>query len=550
MEKKKISIEKLYYAGLAIVVMAVFILIGYAGGIFNKNTLEPLEDFNQGWTITFADRMTDNDGVKGYHNIFEKKLDKDIEQSKYIGFVSYHQFVKVYANDELIYSFGYDITKSIMKSPGNVYNIVPVSGYKAGTDIRIELVSVYDKYGKFEPDIMMGRKSDFYYKSINRSMIAIIICLILLFTGIVFVGVWLVLSRRFGLNYALMYLGTFSILIAIWSIHETDLMYIIPTNKQIATYISFVTFTCLVTPVVLFIRETYGQDEAKTLNRVCFVNTVISGIIFVLQFFKIFDFVEMVTVIHIMVVGGLYFLFKISIREVYRTFKKRYLNLFSVLVIMLLLAIAIDLIRYTLYYSYDSALFTRAALMIYIIGAGMLNINETIHVIEVGFNAGKYEKMAYIDALTGAYTRAAFDEQAELLDRKMSNYNKIAIVNFDINCLKKLNDNYGHDVGDEYIKKAAEIIMDAFADCGKCYRVGGDEFIVIFERFRETVYYNAEHRMQKLIDDFNANRRQDRPELGISHGYATGNRNDDTMEKVMKMADSNMYVNKKEIKNN
>ena len=50
---------------------------------------------------------------------------------------------------------------------------------------------------------------------------------------------------------------------------------------------------------------------------------------------------------------------------------------------------------------------------------------------------------------------------------------------FDLNDLKKCNDTYGHDYGDQYIMMASEILKKLFALDGKCYRIGGDEFCAL-----------------------------------------------------------------------
>ena len=51
----------------------------------------------------------------------------------------------------------------------------------------------------------------------------------------------------------------------------------------------------------------------------------------------------------------------------------------------------------------------------------------------------------------------------------------------DLNNLKKCNDRYGHEAGDTYLKKASEMITNAFSQENTVYRIGGDEFVVLIQ---------------------------------------------------------------------
>ncbi|MBR5705734.1 MAG: diguanylate cyclase, partial [Deltaproteobacteria bacterium] len=55
----------------------------------------------------------------------------------------------------------------------------------------------------------------------------------------------------------------------------------------------------------------------------------------------------------------------------------------------------------------------------------------------------------------------------------------LAVFSIDVNGLKTVNDSLGHDAGDELIRGAADCISAAFGQTGKCYRTGGDEFVVL-----------------------------------------------------------------------
>ena len=90
------------------------------------------------------------------------------------------------------------------------------------------------------------------------------------------------------------------------------------------------------------------------------------------------------------------------------------------------------------------------------------------------------QSQANIDALTGVKNMHAYKEMEARLDRQITNHRQtsFAIVIFDVNDLKKVNDTSGHHAGDQYLRDACRIICDIFKH-SPVFRVGGDEFAVI-----------------------------------------------------------------------
>ena len=78
------------------------------------------------------------------------------------------------------------------------------------------------------------------------------------------------------------------------------------------------------------------------------------------------------------------------------------------------------------------------------------------------------------DALTGLYNRSSYDEM-----RKQSEGKKVALVIVDVDLFKKVNDTYGHEMGDKVLRRVAGVLSSSFRDADKVCRIGGDEFSVI-----------------------------------------------------------------------
>ena len=154
---------------------------------------------------------------------------------------------------------------------------------------------------------------------------------------------------------------------------------------------------------------------------------------------------------------------------------------------------------------------------------------------------------AFMDAMTGVGNKSAYMDQMTLLNRKIDEgMADFAVAVFDINGLKRVNDNYGHEVGDMLITDAAAAIGEIFG-IENTYRIGGDEFIVILENTvpeEMDVYFT---KLNKYIEDFNRdNTGYDFP-LAVSKGYAFFDDGTDTEYKtVFKRADEAMYHDKEQ----
>ena len=88
--------------------------------------------------------------------------------------------------------------------------------------------------------------------------------------------------------------------------------------------------------------------------------------------------------------------------------------------------------------------------------------------------------LAVRDAMTGVYSRIGIEKNIQfVIDRMSDPKNKVFIAVCDLDCLKKINDNFGHNCGDIAIKAIADAVLASTKNHEICARVGGDEFVVI-----------------------------------------------------------------------
>jgi diguanylate cyclase (GGDEF)-like protein len=105
------------------------------------------------------------------------------------------------------------------------------------------------------------------------------------------------------------------------------------------------------------------------------------------------------------------------------------------------------------------------------------------------------ERAAYIDPLTGALTRRAFDEGVGM-EMAAANYGTVAML--DLDDLKAVNDNWGHETGDGLLRHTVEAMRARLRPLDQVYRWGGDEFTVIMV---QTTLAEAWLRLEGLLAD-------------------------------------------------
>lgn len=152
----------------------------------------------------------------------------------------------------------------------------------------------------------------------------------------------------------------------------------------------------------------------------------------------------------------------------------------------------------------------------------------------------KLEYLSMHDSLTGLYNRSYFEEEMRRLDG--GRHNPVALMIFDVDGLKLVNDTLGHDKGDQILIKTANIISKCFRKGDVVARVGGDELAVLLPRTAGHWVEEALKRIVELIKIYN--RRHPELPLSLSAGYAIRDHCLTTMYDIYKEADNKMYRQK------
>ncbi len=177
-------------------------------------------------------------------------------------------------------------------------------------------------------------------------------------------------------------------------------------------------------------------------------------------------------------------------------------------------------------------------------------VATTRELTETKQHADAMQEMAIKDALTGIRNKTAYDAEVKRLEWQLEKGDTaFGLAMADLNFLKRINDNYGHEQGNIALKKCCNLICAVFTH-SPVFRIGGDEFVIILEGHD---YEQAD----ELVSIFNAElgRIAKEPNLpyweriSVALGYAKyDKRRDGSVSNVFKRADKAMYERKKEMK--
>lgn len=144
------------------------------------------------------------------------------------------------------------------------------------------------------------------------------------------------------------------------------------------------------------------------------------------------------------------------------------------------------------------------------------------------------EFYSYKDALTHLSNRNSFnilcDAYAGRVDKP-----SVGFIFNDVNKLKYVNDHYGHKEGDLYLQRVSQMLAQQFGE-NACYRISGDEFVVVILDVTEQIFNSMVAKYKELIDE--------QEEAPVAFG-AVWDAAPDTIDQIMNVAERGMYEDKK-----
>jgi len=176
-----------------------------------------------------------------------------------------------------------------------------------------------------------------------------------------------------------------------------------------------------------------------------------------------------------------------------------------------------------------------------------LDIDRAIWSILHSFERNKMINRLYEDsiedALTGLYNRRGFLSLAKDAIELMDNLN-YHIIFIDLDKMKSINDEYGHNMGDSALQEASKILKSSFREGDIISRYGGDEFIVFVSDVEDKVINKIKKRIKDNLEIINKSKKL-RYTLALTVGHSKYNPSKkESLKEVIERADKDMYDKK------
>ena len=146
------------------------------------------------------------------------------------------------------------------------------------------------------------------------------------------------------------------------------------------------------------------------------------------------------------------------------------------------------------------------------------------------------------DPLTGLYNRHYLEDYATKACSRVNRHkSNLVLIFIDLDNFKQVNDTFGHEAGDEVLKKVSAIFKEIFRQYDIIVRYGGDEFIILIEdiKYDETALKNL---LDKMVERIEENLKKFN--ISASYGIAVAPKESNSFKELIYLADERMYKQK------
>jgi len=166
-------------------------------------------------------------------------------------------------------------------------------------------------------------------------------------------------------------------------------------------------------------------------------------------------------------------------------------------------------------------------------------LKEQVSKLETELQTTKHENE--IDHLTSTLTRKAYEKHVSFIEEKFQRAgNDYAIIFFDIDHFKKVNDTYGHEAGDFVLSTFAKVLLRSTREIDIIGRFGGEEFIGIIHHKNEKELITYITRIKSLITKHMFKYKEHKISITFSAGLTIRSKND-SYENTLSLADDLLY---------
>jgi len=461
--------------------------------------------------------------------------------------------VKVYVEDELIYTFGDEYVVLDHMLP-KMENFVPLPHDFQGKEITIQITAHEDRAFSGLYPFYFGNYNDIKNNLVQSNRFPLVVGVYLCHLGFMLLILAPFLAFSKNHDFSIFFSAITSLMIGVYILCYNDVFWYISDNPYFYTFIEYFALFTIPAAILGFVL-TAGQAPFLKLGILLFQLSIgfviITSLLHVSNRMHICNFVSMFHTFSI--VEGIFVIFSL-VRSAIEESKKvsdlrgktsSTIILIAGLIIFTLCAL-IDIIKFNIMkFSYMGEVhaqinFTTLGALVFIMSLLLDYFYHCIEYISESTVKLELEGLAYTDTLTNLSNRARCEQY--LVDLS----GNFTVISLDLDYLKYTNDNFGHDQGDRLLTGFSEILSGCFTDASLIGRMGGDEFIVVLPFVGEE---RIERDLSCLIDQLAyRNSQETKLRFSASWGYASSNDKElggnRSAQNVYLLADKRMYIMK------
>lgn len=393
-----------------------------------------------------------------------------------------------------------------------------------------------------QSNMYLGTKSGIYRKVVKENLYAVLFGALALTAAAVtlYVGFHM-RAAHFGNSLGSMIsLGLYILCAGIWVLTDSRILLLVTTKTGVVELASFLSFYCLPLPLLEFTRRMLPKRE-RVLN---ILQTMFEGtlLLFVINYLAdIVAVTALIVVEHLLMAVTIVCMLWFGLRELKQRRDRKLVRVMAGYMVFCLCSAGALVYFYlgnALVYSWLYVLGI-LGFIICLANAAWIEIYEQI---QENANVELYARLAFQDRMTGLKNRSAFIEEMHQL---REGHGPLGCIVLDVNNLKKTNDSLGHSAGDELITRVAGCIQRSVRKEGNCYRVGGDEFVVILRNMdREKTAHLADSIRREICRES----AESSNAISASLGWSWTDRPEEDPEILFQRADAAMYEEKRRSK--
>ena len=382
------------------------------------------------------------------------------------------------------YAFPNARTRLFSGATGNTYHFVRLPADFAGKQVDVQLRCQLgsDITYLLNPPLI-GSKATMLNADVMRSMPAFTLagCMMILSIGL---GVlYFAFRKRLGLNNATLYTALFTLLFAVYVYFETSFAQVLMPNGYLLCFLTLTLLALMPIPLIGVFLNAVDLRFRKVMAGamlLCAVNLCAQAALNALGVWSIRAMLPATHACIIVSIAAAVYCLLFSDRVEKPDARRALLSAVPMIAGGVADIVLLNLERP----SFNNCLWFTVGVTIFIVHQLCGYIRSYFRLYRTSLEAALHKQMAYRDALAGIENRNAYERKLKALSEAgASGSEGLCCIVADINDLKRINDTLGHRAGDTAIAAVGAILNECMPPEASYFRSGGDEFVVLLERF-------------------------------------------------------------------